>query len=165
MEAIRSWPTPTTIKELKRCIGFSNFYRRFINNYSTVTSLLTNVLKGRPTSLSWTPMVTAAIKKFQQAFISAALLINPEHDKPFIVEVDASTLGIDAILSQKQGTPPRFHPCSFFSKKLPPVEQNYDIRKRELLVIKVALEEWRPWWEGARHPFVMFMDQQNFAYL
>ncbi len=110
-------------------------------------------------------MATAAIKKFQQAFTSAVLLIHPNPDKPFTVEVDASTSGVDAVLSQQQGTPPRLHPCNFFSKKLSPTEQNYDIRKRELLVIKLALEEWRHWWEGARHPFVMFTDQRNLAYL
>ncbi len=47
----------------------------------------------------------------------------------------------------------RPHPCAFFSKKLSPAEQNYDIGNRELLAIKLALEEWRHWLEGANHPF------------
>ncbi|KAK3545455.1 hypothetical protein QTP70_007692 [Hemibagrus guttatus] len=47
-------------------------------------------------------------------------------------------------------TAPLLHPCAYFSKKLSPVEQNYDIRNRELLAIKLALEEWRHWLEGAK---------------
>ncbi len=52
VEAISSWPIPTTIKELQRFLGFSNFYRRFILNYSTITSPLTNLLRGKAKSLS-----------------------------------------------------------------------------------------------------------------
>ncbi|KAK3570542.1 hypothetical protein QTP86_022078 [Hemibagrus guttatus] len=51
--------------------------------------------------------------------------------------------------------PSRLHPCAFFSHKLNPVERNYDIGNRELLAIKLALEEWRHWLEGARHPFLV----------
>ncbi|KAL0149815.1 hypothetical protein M9458_054863 [Cirrhinus mrigala] len=89
-----------------------------------------------------------------QAFTSAPLLVHPDPEKPFIVEVDVSTSGLGAVLSQQQGTPPRLHPCAFFSKKLSSAEQNYDIRNRELFAIKLALEEWRHWLEGALHPFV-----------
>ncbi len=53
VEAITSWPRPTTIKELQRFLGFSNFYRRFIANYSSITSPLTDLLKGGNKSLSW----------------------------------------------------------------------------------------------------------------
>ncbi len=52
VEAISSWPLPTTIKELQRFLGFSHFYRRFIANYSTITSPLTDLLKGKAKSLS-----------------------------------------------------------------------------------------------------------------
>ncbi len=120
MEAIKTWPIPTTIKELQRFLGFSNFYRRFIQNYSSVTSPLTNLLKNRPKSLSWTPKADKAMKTLQQAFKSAPLLIHPNSEKPFVVEVDASTSGVGVVLSQQQGTTPKLHPCAFFSKKVIP---------------------------------------------
>ncbi|KAK3541902.1 hypothetical protein QTP86_008107 [Hemibagrus guttatus] len=48
----REWPKPTTIKELQHFLGFANFYRRFIRNYSSVASLLTSLLRGNPKKLS-----------------------------------------------------------------------------------------------------------------
>ncbi len=59
-----------------------------------------------------------------------------------------------AVLSQQWGEPPILNPCAYFSRKLTPVEQNYNIGNRELLAIKLALEEWRHWLEGAVHPFL-----------
>ncbi len=165
VEAVKTWPKLTTIKELQRFLGFSNFYRRFIHSYSSITAPLTNLLKGKPKSLSWTPEATLAMKTLQQAFTSAPLLVHPDPQKPFIVEVDASTSGVGAVLSQQQGNPPRLHPCAFFSQKLSSAEQNYDIGNRELLAIKHALEEWRHWLEGARHPFVVYTDHRNLEYL
>ncbi len=81
------------------------------------------------------------------------------------MEVDASTTGVGAILSQQQGNPSRLHPCAFFSSKLSPAERNYDIGNRELLAIKLALEEWRHWLEGAKHPFTVLTDHKNLQYL
>ncbi len=64
-----------------------------------------------------------------------------------------------------QGTPPRLHPCAFFSRNLRPAEKNYDIGNRELLAIKLALEEWRHWLEGAAQPFLVLTDHKNLQYL
>ncbi len=165
MEAISSWPLPTTIKELQRFLGFSNFYRRFIANYSTITSPLTDLLKGKAKSLSWNPFATEAINTLKKAFTSAPLLVHPNPGLPFVVEVDASTTGVGAVLSQQQGTPPKLHPCAFFSRQLSPAERNYDIGNRELLAIKLALEEWRHWLEGSAQPFLVLTDHKNLQYL
>ncbi len=165
VEAITSWPLPSSIKELQRFLGFSNFYRRFISNYSTITSPLTDLLKGKAKSLAWNPNTTEAFNKLKRAFTSAPLLVHPSPRLPFVVEVDASTTGVGAVLSQQQGTPPKLHLCAFFSCKLSPAERNYDIGNRELLAIKLALEEWRHWLEGAAHPFLVLTDHKNLQYL
>ncbi len=165
VEAISSWPLPTTIKELQRFLGFSNFYRRFIANYSTITSPLTDLLKGKAKSLSWNPFATEAINTLKKAFTSAPHLVHPNPELPFVVEVDASTTGVGAVLSQQQGTPPKLHPCAFFSRKLSPAERNYDIGNRELLAIKLALEEWRHWLEGSAQAFLVLTDHKNLQYL
>ncbi len=163
--AITSWPTPQTVKELQRFLGFANFYRRFINNYSTITSSLTSLLKGKPKSLSWDPDADHAFQTLKNKFITAPLLHHPNPDLAFIVEVDASTTGVGAILSQHQENAHKPLPCAFFSKKLSPAEQNYDVGNRELLAIKLALEEWRHWLEGAQHPFMVLTDHKNLQYL
>ncbi len=87
------------------------------------------------------------------------------HCSSVIVEVDASTTGVGAILPQQQGNPSRLHPCAAFSRKLSPAEHNYDIGNWELLAIKLALEEWRHWLEGAKHPFTVLTDHKNLQYL
>ncbi len=165
VDTIQTWPVPSTIKELQRFLGFSNFYRRFIQNYSTITSPLTSLLRNKPKSLSWTPAANEAFENLKDTFTHAPILVHPDPQKPFIVEVDASTTGIGAILSQQQGTPVQLHPCAFFSRKLSPAERNYGIGNRELLAIKLALEELRHWLEGSQHPFAVLTDHKNLQYL
>ncbi len=161
VEAVKSWPTPTTLKELQRFLGFANFYRLFIQNYSSIFSPLTSLLRGKPKSLSWTPAAEEAFNSLKQAFTSAPLLVYPDPELPFVVEVDASTTGVGAVLSQQQGNPAQLHPCAFYSRKLSPAEINYDIGNRELLAIKLALEEWRHWLEWAAQPFTVFTSNKN----
>ncbi|KAK3511404.1 hypothetical protein QTP70_007228 [Hemibagrus guttatus] len=163
--AIRDWPTPITVKELQRFLGFANFYRRFIQNYISIANPLTSLLRNKPKSLAWSPATEEAFNLLKKAFTTAPLLVHPDPNKPFIVEVDASTTGVGAVLSQQQGNPSRLHPCAFFSRKLSPAERNYDIRNRELLAVKLALEEWRHWLEGAKHPFTVLTDHKNLEYL
>ncbi|KAK3512423.1 hypothetical protein QTP70_009845 [Hemibagrus guttatus] len=163
--AIKDWPTPTTVKELQRFLGFANFYRRFIQNYSSISNPLTSLLRNKPKSLSWTTSAEEAFNALKEAFTTAPLLVHPDPNKLFIVEVDASTTGVGAVLSQQQGNPSPLHPCAFFSRKLNPVEVNYDIGNRELLAVKLALEEWRHWLEGARHPFLVLTGHKNLEYL
>ncbi len=75
VEAIKTWPHPTTIKDLQRFLGFSNFYRRFIQNYSTLTNPLTNLLRNKPKSLSWSIAVNEAFEKLRTSFTQAPILI------------------------------------------------------------------------------------------
>ncbi|KAK3515691.1 hypothetical protein QTP70_028534 [Hemibagrus guttatus] len=165
VDAVRDWPRPTSVKELQRFLGFANFYRRFIRGYSSVTSPLTNLLRNKPKSLTWTPTTLQAFDTLKQAFTTAPLLVHPDPECPFVVEVDASTTGVGAVLSQQQGKPLRLHPCALFSRKLNTAEANYDIGNRELLAVKLALEEWRHWLEGAKHPFTVLTDHKNLEYL
>ena len=98
-------------------------------------------------------------------FTAALILTVPDPQWQFVVEVDASNVGIGAILSQKSAKDNKLHPCAFFSRKLTPAEKNYDISNKELLVVKVALEEWRHWLEGAEQPFLVWTDHKNLEYL
>ncbi|KAI2657297.1 Transposon Tf2-9 polyprotein [Labeo rohita] len=162
--AIRDWPQPTSVKELQRFLGFANFYRRFINQFSLLSATLTNLLKGKTKTLTWTSSATQAFTSLRSAFCTAPALVLPDPHKSFVVEVDASTVGAGAVLSQYSGEPPRLHQCAF-SRKFSPAEQTYDIGNRELLAIKLALEEWRHWLEGARHPFTVITDHRNLEYI
>ncbi|KAI2654702.1 Transposon Tf2-11 polyprotein [Labeo rohita] len=74
-------------------------------------------------------------------------------------------LRLRSTLSQAVGEHSLLHPCAFYSRKLSPAEQNYDVGNRELLAIKLALEEWRHWLEGSTHPFTIITDHKNLQYL
>ncbi|KAK3560881.1 hypothetical protein QTP86_022913 [Hemibagrus guttatus] len=138
VRAVTDWPAPTTVRELQRFLGFANFYRRFIQNYSS---------------------------QLKDCFTTAPILRHLDPDLPFVVEVDASSSGLGAVLSQRHGEPGNLHPCAYYSRKLTAAEANYDVGNRELLAIKAALEEWHHWLEGARHPFQVLTDHRNLEYL
>ncbi|KAK3527262.1 hypothetical protein QTP86_018631, partial [Hemibagrus guttatus] len=163
--AVTEWPAPSTVRELQRFLGFANFYRRFIRNYSSVAGPLTSLLRGKPKKLSWMDQARTAFLQLKERFTTAPILRHPDPELPFVVEVDASCSGLGAVLSQWHGDPGKLHPCAFYSRKLTVAEGNYDVGNRELLAIKAALEEWHHWLEGARHPFQVLTDHRNLEYL
>ncbi|KAK3573127.1 hypothetical protein QTP86_014131 [Hemibagrus guttatus] len=120
--AVTEWPAPATVWELQRFLGFANFYRRFIRNYSSVASPLMSLLRGKPKKLTWTDQARAAFQQLKSCFTTA-----PDPDRPFVVEVDASSSGLGVVLSQRHGEPRRLHPCAFYSRKLTAAEANYDV--------------------------------------
>ncbi len=69
------------------------------------------------------------------------------------------------VISQRSPTDDRVHPCAFLSHRLSPAERNYDIGNRELLAVKLALEEWRHWLEGSGVPFIVWTDHKNLEYI
>ncbi|KAI2663459.1 Retrovirus-related Pol polyprotein [Labeo rohita] len=79
--------------------------------------------------------------------------------------VDASEVGVGAVLSQVSPLDNKLHPCAFFSHRLSPAERNYDISDRELLAVRLALGEWRHWLEGVALPFLVWTDHKNLEYI
>lgn len=88
-----------------------------------------------------------AFSKHETLFTSAPILIQADPALQLVVEVDTSDTGVGAVLSQHSGSDQKLHPCAFFSRKLSLVENN-DVGDRELLVVKLALKEWRHWLES-----------------
>ncbi len=163
--SVLNWPQPTTVKELQRFLGFANFYRRFITNFSTLAAPLTTMRRGGKQRLPWSPSASRAFQHLKERFTSAPILHHPDPKLEFIEEVDASNTGIGAVLSQRHGNPPKLFPCAFYSRKLNSAEQNYDVGNRELLAMKATFEEWRHWLEGAKLPFLVLTDHRNLKYL
>lgn len=164
IKAVEEWPTPTTRKQLQRFLGFANFYRRFIRNYSRVAAPLT-CLTSVKSPFVWSPDAEAAFTRLKSLFSSAPVLCHPDPAVQFVVEVDASDTGVGAVLSQRSPSDQKLHPCAFFSRRLTPAESNYDVGNRELLAVVLALQEWRHWLEGSTLPFVVWTDHKNLSYL
>ena len=164
ISAVADWPTPDSHKKLQQFLGFANFYRRFIRDYSRVAGPLTR-LTSPALPYAWTPEADVAFAVLKRLFSSAPILIQPDTSRQFIVEVDASDTGVGAVLSQRSLDDGKIHPCAFFSRRVSPAERNYDIGNREFLAVKLALEEWRHWLEGAEEPFVVWTDHKNLSYI
>uniref|UniRef100_A0A3B3XW38 Gypsy retrotransposon integrase-like protein 1 n=1 Tax=Poecilia mexicana TaxID=48701 RepID=A0A3B3XW38_9TELE len=164
IQAVLDWPTPSTRKQLQRFLGFANFYRRFIRNYSQTALPLTSLTSIKKPFV-WSSEADKAFKELKRKFSTAPILIQPDPSRQFILEVDASDTGVGAVLSQVSPSDNKLHPSAFFSRRLSQAERNYDVGNKELLAIKLALEEWRHWLEGAKHPFIVWTDHKNLAYL
>lgn len=100
------------------------------------------------------------MKRLEQLFTSTLILTLPDHGLLFIIELDTSDVSVGAVLSQRATRDNKLHPFAF-SRRLTAAEMNYDIGNRELLTVKMALEEWRHWLEGAKHPFLIWTDHKN----
>lgn len=115
MVAILQWAEPKTIEQLRGFMGLSGYYRRFIHNYATIASPLTNILKKN--SFSWTIIAQTAFSKLKEAIATASVLSLPNLTQTFVLETDASGSGIGNVLHQNN------HPIAYFSKKLTPMMQ------------------------------------------
>ncbi|KAK2905716.1 hypothetical protein Q8A73_009659 [Channa argus] len=103
--AVTEWPRPGTRKQLQRFLGFTNFYRRFIKNYSTVAAPLTK-LTSPVAPFHWTEKAEGAFTRLNELFTSPPILSQPDTSRQFIVEVDASEIGVGAVLSERsEGRP------------------------------------------------------------
>lgn len=127
-----------------------------------------NTSSGSPTfttvsseTTTWHSEPHTAFTKMKQLFFSAPILIHPNTNKQFIVEVDASDMGVGAVLSQRSGSQGKLQLCAFFSCRQSPSERNCDVGDKKLLAIKVALEEWRHWLEGSEQPFLIWTDHKK----
>lgn len=173
VSTITSWPVPTSPRELHRFVGFCNFYRRFIPNFSRVTGPLNQLLHckvvrsgGRRHVLyppfAWTPTCAAAFNSLKQLFASATFLAHYDPSLPTVVETDASDLVVAGVLSQRHDDGLR--PVAFYSRRMTSCEGNYAIYDKELLAIVKAFETWKPELIGLHAPIRVLTDHQSLKY-
>lgn len=164
IDTILNWPQPKTRKALQRFLGFSNFYRKFIKNFSSVVKPLTRLTSIKERFL-WNDVAETAFSTLKMMFTTAPILRLPNPDFQYILEVDASNSAIGAILSQRESLLHPLHPVAFHSRAFTPAELNYPVGEKELLAIKDALEHWRHLLEGTAMPILIYTDHQNLQYL
>ena len=138
LNGIAAWPTPAKVKDMRSFLGFTNFYRRFIPDYSTVARPLLDLTK-KDNRWDWTPACQQSFDELKKLFLSCPVLHLPDFAKPFAIATDASKYASGAILLQTD-TNGDWHPCSYLSQSFIPAECNYDIYDRELLAIIRALK-------------------------
>jgi len=160
---VREWPTPESRTDVQAFVGFVNFYRRFIQDFSTIARPFFDLTRSDH-AWNWGTKEQEAFECLKMAVTTAPILVSPQDLEPFCIEADSSDFASRAVLSQKLPGEEKWHPVAFYSKSLSPVEQNYEIHDKEMLAIIHALEEWRHFLEGARHPVEIWTDHKNLEY-
>lgn len=163
VECINQWEAPRNLKESQQFIGFANFYRRFIRNFSAIAKPITGANKGDRREWKWTEEMGRAFKELKHRFTTAPVLMHFDPSKVTYLETDASDFALGAVLSQKDDNG-KLRPIAFHSRKLTPAEMNYEIHDKELLAIVDAFDRWRQYLEGAKHQIEIYSDHQNLAY-
>jgi len=140
VEAVLEWKTPQNLTEVQSFLGFANFYRRFIQDYSRVARPLTELTKKEQRKeWSWSLEAEAAFQELKKRFTTAPILAHFDAAKPVIIKTDASDFAIGAVLSQRDNKN-RLHPVAFHSRKFQPAEINYEIHDKELLAVVDAFK-------------------------
>jgi len=135
IKAIKEWKTPTKVKDIESFLGFTNFYQRFIQNFSHIAKPL-NKLKGKK-KWTWNEEYDKAFKELKEKITSQLVLSLPKREGKFRVEIDALEHAIGRVLSQEQDG--KWKPIAFFSRTMQPAERNYKIYNKELLAIVEVL--------------------------
>ncbi|GJZ12877.1 reverse transcriptase [Tanacetum coccineum] len=110
IKAIKNWPIPSALKKLRRFLGLTGYYKRFIKSYAMISQPLNALLKKN--SFQWSNAVEVAFEKLKQAMMEALVLGLPDFDQEFVIETDASATGIRAVLCQNG------HPLAYLRAQL-----------------------------------------------
>jgi hypothetical protein len=116
IKAINKWPVPTNVKELRGFLGLADYYRQFIRNYGVISHPLSNMLK-KGALFVWSSTIQQTFDALKQALVSALVLALPNFNKQFVLEIDASNMGIGDVLMQE------CHPITYLSQGLSRINQ------------------------------------------
>lgn len=150
IKALKDWPVPRTVKEVRQVIGFMSYYRRFVPHFAQVAQPLHALMgkakkgfaKAQPSPFQWTAECQAAFDELRERLMAPPVLAYPDLQLPFIVTTDGSHLGVGAVLSQCQEGVERV--IAYASRGLRGSERNdshYSAFKLELLALKWAVTE------------------------
>eukprot|EP00741_Cyanophora_paradoxa_P023183 tig00021572_g22391.t1 len=142
-KVITDWQTPKNADELRSFLGLAGYYRRFVENFSKVVHAMQRLLL-KDAVWSWPEDGPAdrAFKELKELLGRDIILRFPDFSKPFILQTDASTYAIGAILSQADDKGVE-RPLAFISRTLLPAEMNYSATELECLAVVWAIKYWR----------------------
>jgi hypothetical protein len=137
VEVIKNWPSPRNILEVRSFHGLASFYRKFIRNFSGISTAMIDTVKKRHKYFHWTEEAEKSFNMLKRKIIEQPILVLPDFQKTFQVKCDASEFAIGAVLSQED------RPIAYFSEKLNEVKVKYSTYGKEFYAIIHALKKWR----------------------
>ena len=162
LEAVLTWPVPTTKRAVRSFLGLCGYYRRFIPNFATLATPLTNATaKAAPNQVDWSEDCEEAFCVLKQVLTSPPLVFSPDFTRRFVVHTDASDVGIGAVLAQTVDD--QEHPVAYASRKLLPRERRYATVEKEGLAVKWAILKFAPYLLG--RTFTLVTDHRPLSWI
>ena len=156
VEAIKSWPTPSTLSATRIFHGLASFYRRFVPQFSSLMAPLTDCIR-RDGVFTWTAEAATTFEVIKTKLILAPILALPDFTQVFELHCDASKLGIGVVLSQRN------RPIAFFSEKLAEARLRYSTYDVEFYAVIQAIKHWRHYL--SHREFVLYTDHDALKHL
>jgi len=161
VEAVQNLSSPKSVKDVRSFLGLAGYYRRFVRGFATVAAPLTDLTKQDRRS-DWTTECEQALQRLKTLISSAPVLKNPRFDIEFIVQRDASDVGVGAVLSQSDDDGVE-KPVAFASQSLSARERNYSTTEKEAYAIVYALRHFRVYLLGRQ--FKLVTDRKALTWL
>ena len=154
VSAVREFPTPLNMQEIRRFLGLCSYYRRFIPLFSKIAQPLHNLTR-KEVRFQWNEQRVEAFRQLKDRLTHAPVLAYPSFENDFVLETDASIEGIGAVLSQTHDDN-LLHPVAYASRSLSPAERRYSITELETLAVLWAISHFHPYLYG--HSLVIYTD-------
>jgi hypothetical protein len=135
VKAIKEWPSPRNIFEVRSFHGLASFYRKFIGNFSGISAPMIDTVKKRHKSFHWTEEAKKIFKLLKEKITGQPILVLPYFSETFQVRCDTSGFAVGAVLSQDNIL------VSYFSEKLNDAKMKYSTYYREFYAIIQALKK------------------------
>lgn len=163
VDVVLNYPKPRTYRDMKRFLGLTSWYRKFIKNFAEIAAPLHDLTAGKSkyNVLKWTADSEHAFNELKNCLVSAPVLATPDFNKPFSIHCDASNFAIGAVLTQEIDNEP--HPIAYISRKLRGAEVNYHTTEKECLAVVFALDKFRAYIEG--YKFKVYTDHNALIWL
>ncbi|TPX38827.1 hypothetical protein SeLEV6574_g07598 [Synchytrium endobioticum] len=162
VQAVQKWQPPTDLKSLQSFLGFLNFYRKFIKDFSKIALPLTRLTRDDQPYV-WSDECQRSFSLLKSLVTESPVLRIPDPNQPFVIDTDASDFALGAVLYQRDTATGKLRPCAYRSEKLSGSQLNYSINDKELLSIVKALESWRHYVLGTPDLLIR-CDHKNLLY-
>lgn len=155
IQAIKDWPVPQSIQQVRSFHGLASFYKRFIKKFSTIVAPMTKITKFK--QFHWNSSAQLAFEELKKQLSSTPVLALPCFLEVFEVECDSSGVGIGAVLSQLG------RPIAYFSEKLNDAKRRHSTYDKEFYALIRYLTHWQHYLISKE--FILHSDHESLKYI